>query len=94
MPSALYALASDRLIAVVRRWVQDSDPDGWRTGTFNAPMSTLRLGRRYVEQLRDARSRALLEWEWTGDYAITERAAENERIVFGGVGREFVQRRR
>lgn len=26
MPSALYALASDRLIAVVRRWVQDSDP--------------------------------------------------------------------
>ncbi len=27
MPSALYALASDRLIAVVRRWVQDSDPN-------------------------------------------------------------------
>ena len=27
MPSALYALASDRLIAVVRRWVQASDPD-------------------------------------------------------------------
>ena len=26
MPSALYALASDRLIAVVRRWVQASDP--------------------------------------------------------------------
>jgi hypothetical protein len=26
MPSALYALASDRLIAVVRRWVHDSDP--------------------------------------------------------------------
>jgi hypothetical protein len=26
LPSALYALASDRLIAVVRRWVQDSDP--------------------------------------------------------------------
>ncbi len=25
LPSALYALASDRLIAVVRRWVQDSD---------------------------------------------------------------------
>src|ERR1017187_5142952 len=27
MPSALYALASDRLIAVVRRWVLTSDPD-------------------------------------------------------------------
>jgi hypothetical protein len=27
LPSALYALASDRLIAVVRRWVQASDPD-------------------------------------------------------------------
>ena len=26
LPSALYALASDRLIAVVRRWVQASDP--------------------------------------------------------------------
>jgi hypothetical protein len=26
MPSALYALASDRLIAVVRRWVQANDP--------------------------------------------------------------------
>jgi hypothetical protein len=26
MPSALYALASDRLIAVVRRWVQSNDP--------------------------------------------------------------------
>jgi hypothetical protein len=26
LPSALYALASDRLIAVVRRWVQSSDP--------------------------------------------------------------------
>jgi hypothetical protein len=26
MPSALYALASDRLIAVVRRWAQASDP--------------------------------------------------------------------
>jgi hypothetical protein len=26
LPSALYALASDRLIAVVRRWVQTSDP--------------------------------------------------------------------
>ena len=53
-----------------------SDPDGWRTGTFNAPLATLRLGRRYVEQLRDARSRALLEWEWTGDYAITEKSAD------------------
>ncbi len=39
LPSALYALASDRLIAVVRRWVQDSDPNAeiaaegsaWRT---------------------------------------------------------------
>jgi hypothetical protein len=39
MPSALYALASDRVIAVVRRWAQASDPsadlaqDGsaWRT---------------------------------------------------------------
>ena len=27
LPSALYALASDRLIAVVRRWAQASDPD-------------------------------------------------------------------
>src|SRR5690348_1404744 len=27
MPSALYALASDRVIAVVRRWVLASDPD-------------------------------------------------------------------
>lgn len=53
-----------------------SDPDGWRTGTYNAPLPTLRLGRRYVEQMRDARSRALLEWEWTGDYAITEKAAD------------------
>ena len=26
MPSVLYAFASDRLIAVVRRWVRDSDP--------------------------------------------------------------------
>ena len=26
MPSALYALASDRLIAVVRRWAQSRDP--------------------------------------------------------------------
>ncbi len=39
MPSALYALASDRLIAVVWRWAQASDPDAglaaegsaWRT---------------------------------------------------------------
>ena len=31
LPSALYALASDRLIAVVRRWVQASDPAA-RTG--------------------------------------------------------------
>ena len=31
LPSALYALASDRLIAVVRRWVQASDPAS-RTG--------------------------------------------------------------
>src|SRR5207302_8752031 len=26
LPSALYALASDRLIAVMRRWVQSTDP--------------------------------------------------------------------
>jgi hypothetical protein len=39
LPSALYALASDRLIAVVRRWVQSSNPEAriedngspWRT---------------------------------------------------------------
>ena len=31
LPSALYALASDRLIAVVRRWVQAADPAA-RTG--------------------------------------------------------------
>jgi hypothetical protein len=31
MPSALYALASDRVIAVVRRWVLASDPDAQLT---------------------------------------------------------------
>ena len=50
LPSALYALASDRLIAVVRRWVQASDPaaqtgpegSAWRTAGGLA-LWTLRL---------------------------------------------------
>lgn len=33
LPSVLYALASDRLIAVVRRWVQASDPDAALDGS-------------------------------------------------------------
>lgn len=36
MPSVLYAFASDRLIAVVRRWVRSSDP-GVQPGQENSP---------------------------------------------------------
>jgi O-glycosyl hydrolase len=57
------------------------DATGWQDGSFNTPLSTLRLARKYIEQLRDARTQVLLEWEWTGDYAITERDADGKPVL-------------
>lgn len=53
-----------------------ADATAWQDGSFNSPLQTLRLARRYIEQLRDAGTQVLLEWEWTGDYAIAERDAK------------------
>lgn len=55
-----------------------ADPTAWRDGSYNSPLATLRLARRYVEQLRDAKTQALLEWEWTGDYAVAKKNEKGE----------------
>ena len=51
-----------------------ADAGGYRDGSFNLPRATMALARRYVEQLRDAKSQGLLEWEWTGDYSTYDKS--------------------
>lgn len=57
-----------------------ADADAWRDGSFASPRYTLRLARRYVEQLADARSTALLEWEWSDDYPMTSEVDGKQKL--------------
>jgi hypothetical protein len=57
------------------------DPSAWQDGSFNSPLSTLRLAEKYLEQLRDARTQVMLEWEWTGDYPITTGGPEGTLVL-------------
>lgn len=54
------------------------DPSAWHDGSFNSPLSTLHLARKYLQQLRDARTQVLLEWEWTGDYSMVRPDAKGK----------------
>lgn len=49
-----------------------ADATAWQDGSYNSPLATVRLAKKYVQQLRDAKTQVLLEWEWTGDYPMAE----------------------
>jgi O-glycosyl hydrolase len=58
-----------------------ADADSWRDGSFASPRYALRLARRYVEQLSTARSRALIEWEWSDDFPMTKAGADGKQML-------------
>ena len=54
-------------------------PNAYLDGSFRTPLYALRLARRYLEQLSTARSQALLEWEWSDDFAMTVTVADGSQ---------------
>lgn len=75
---AAWAEAAQRHGLMLMTTEMGSDASGWRDGSYNSPLATLRLARKYIQQLRDAGTQVLLEWEWTGDYAMAERNAQGD----------------
>ncbi len=70
---AAWADAAQRYGLMLLATEMGADAEAWHDSSFNAPIATLRLARKYIQQLRDARTQVMLEWEWTGDYAMSKR---------------------